>query len=189
LRLAVDRNDTFRIPDVMSRGRITLLSLALAACLMAAGCAGGSGGAAAVASSTSTSTTTAKPPTTTSPPLSGGYLAKWPIGGIFLRLTMTGPNTTEGLAVYRFVFDDGPSRGEAAVSGTVSNSEMVLRLKPADTGPRGWYLGTNWSGRLDAASGGFTIDLPSPTTGELLSIDFVPATAEEYNTAIKNARP
>lgn len=143
-----------------------------------------------MASSTSTSTTTTtRPPSTTNPLLSGGYLANWPIGGMFLRLTMTRPNTTEGLAVYRFVFDDGPSHGEAAISGTVSNGELVLRLKPADKGPRGWYLGTTWSGRLDSASGGFTIDLPSPTTGELLTIDFVPATAEEYNTAIKNARP
>ena len=118
-------------------------------------------------SSTSTTTTTTRPPTTTSPPLSGGYLAKWSIGGMLLRLTMTGPNTIEGLAIYRFLFDDGPSHGEAAISGTVSNNELVLRLKPADTGPRGWYLGTNWSGRLDPATGGFTIDLPSPTTGEL----------------------
>jgi hypothetical protein len=76
-----------------------------------------------------------------------------------------------------------------SISGTVSNDELVLRLKPADTGTRGWYLGTTWSDRRDSASGGFTIDLPSPTTGELLTIDFVPATAEEYNTAIKNARP
>jgi hypothetical protein len=57
-------------------------------------------------------------------------------------------NTVEGLAVYRFLFlfDDGPSQGQAAISGTVSN-ELILRLKPADTGPRGWYLRTSWSGR------------------------------------------
>jgi hypothetical protein len=78
---------------------------------------------------------------------------------MLLRLTMTGPNTVEGLAIYRFLFDDGPSHGEAAISGTVSNNELVLRLRPVDTGPRGWYLGTLWSGRPDAATGGFTIDL------------------------------
>jgi hypothetical protein len=134
-------------------------------------------------------TTTTRPPTTTSPPLSGSYLAKWSIGGILLRLTMTGSKTVEGLAVYRFLFNDGPSHGEAAISGTVSNNELVLRLKPADTGPRGWYLGTIWSGRLDAATGGFTIDLPSPTTGELLAIEFLPATVDDYNTALRNAKP
>ncbi len=146
---------------------------------------------AAVASTTSTSTTTTttRPPATTSPPLSGGYLAKWSIGGMLLRLTMTGPNTVEGLAVYRFLFDDGPSQGQAAISGTVSNDELILRLKPADTGPRGWYLGTTWSGRLDPATGGFTIDLPSPTTGELLTIEFLPATVEDYNRALRNAKP
>jgi hypothetical protein len=108
---------------------------------------------------------------------------------MLLRLTMTGPNTVEGLAVYRFLFDDGPSQGQAAISGTVSNDELILRLKPADTGPRGWYLGTNWSGRLDPARGGFTIDLPSPTTGELLTIEFLPATVEDYNRALRDAKP
>ena len=102
---------------------------------------------------------------------------------------MTGPKTVEGLAVYRFLFDDGPSHGEAAVTGTVSSGELILRLKPAETGPRGWYLGTIWSGRLDPATGGFTIDLPSPTTAELLTIDFLPATVDEYNKALRNARP
>jgi hypothetical protein len=101
----------------------------------------------------------------------------------------TGPTTVEGLAVYRFLFDDGPSHGEAAISGTVSNDELIFRLKPADTGPRGWYLGTIWSGRLDAATGGFAIDLPSPTTGELLTIEFLPATVDDYNQALRNAKP
>ena len=143
----------------------------------------------ATTSSTSTTTTTTTRPPTTSPPLSGSYLAKWSIGGMLLRLTMAGPNTVEGLAVYRFLFDDGPSHGEAAISGTVSNEELFLRLKPADTGPRGWYLGTIWSGRLDAATSGFTIDLPSPTTGELLAIEFLPATVDDYNRALRNAKP
>jgi len=153
------------------------VGLALAGCLLATSCGATPGSSTAVASTSSTSTTTTtttRPPTTTSPPLSGSYLAKWSIGGMLLRLTMTGSKTVEGLAVYRFLFDDGPSHGEAAISGTVSNDELVLRLKPADTGPRGWYLGTLWSGRLDAATGGFTIDLPSPTTGELLAIEFPP---------------
>ena len=168
------------------------VGLILAGCLLATSCAGTSGKSAAVASTSSastTTTTTTRPPTTTSPPLSGGYLAKWSIGGMLLRLTMTGPNTVEGLAVYRFLFDDGPSQGQAAISGTVSNDELILRLKPADTGPRGWYLGTNWSGRLDPATGGFIIDLPSPTTGELLTIEFLPATVEDYNRALRNAKP
>jgi hypothetical protein len=168
------------------------VGLTLAGCLLATSCAGTSGKSAAVASTSSTSTTTTtttRPPTTTSPPLSGGYLAKWSIGGMLLRLTMTGPNTVEGLAVYRFLFDDGPSQGQAAILGTVSNDELILRLKPADTGPRGWYLGTNWSGRLEPAIGGFTIDLPSPTTGELLTIEFLPATVEDYNRALRNAKP
>jgi hypothetical protein len=128
-------------------------------------------------------------PTTTSPPLSGSYLAKRSIGGMLLRLTMTGSKTVEGLAVYRFLFDDGPSHGEAAISGTVSNDELVLPLKPADTGPLGWYLGTIWSGRLDSATGGFTIGLPSPTTGEPLAIKFLPATIDDYNRALRNAKP
>jgi hypothetical protein len=144
---------------------------------------------ASTSSSSTTTTTTTRPPTTTSPPLSGSYLAKWSIGGMLLRLTMTGPNTVEGLAVYRFLFDDGPSQGQAAISGTVSNDELILRLKPTDTGPRGWYLGTNWSGRLDPATGRFTIDLPRPTTGELLTIEFLPATVEDYNRALRNAKP
>ena len=108
---------------------------------------------------------------------------------MLLRLTMTGPNTVEGLAVYRFLFDDGPSQGQAAISGTVSNDELILRLKPADTGPRGWCLGTNWSARLDPATDGFTIDLPSSTTGELLTIEFLPATVEDYNRALRDAKP
>jgi hypothetical protein len=108
---------------------------------------------------------------------------------MLLRLTMTGPNTVEGLAVYRFLFDDGPSRAKQPSREPVSNDEPILRLKPADTGPRGWYLGTNWSGRLDPATGGFTIDLPSPTTGELLTIEFLPATVEDYNRALRNAKP
>jgi hypothetical protein len=175
---------------MLSRWRLQV-GLALVGCLLATSCGATSGRSAAVAStsSTSTTTTTTRPPTTTSPPLSGGYLAKWSIGGMLLRLTMTGPNTIEGLAIYRFLFDDGPSHGEAAISGTVSHNEVVLRLKPADTGPRGWYLGTLWSGRLDAATGGFTIDLPSPTTGELLRIDFRPATVDDYNRALRNAKP
>jgi hypothetical protein len=168
------------------------VGLTLAGCLLASSCGGTSGRSTAVASTSSpstTTTTTTRPSTTTSPPLSGGYLAKWSIGGMLLRLTMTGPKTVEGLAVYRFLFDDGPSHGEAAISGTVSNDELVLRLQPADTGPRGWYLGTIWSGRLDAATGGFTIDLPSPTTGELLAIEFLPATVDDYNRALRNAKP
>jgi hypothetical protein len=167
------------------------VGLTLAGCLLATSCTGTSGRSAAVASTSTstTTTTTTRPPTTTTPRLSGGYLAKWSIGGMLLRLTMTGPTTVEGLAVYRFLFDDGPSQGQAAISGTVSNDEPILRLKPADTGPRGWYLGTNWSGRLDPATGGFTIDLPSPTTGELLMIEFLPATVEDYNRALRNAKP
>ena len=168
------------------------VGLALAGCLLTSSCGGASGRSTAVASTSSTSTTTTtttRPPTTTSPPLSGSYLAKWSIGGMLLRLTMTGSKTVEGLAVYRFLFDDGPSHGEAAISGTVSNAELVLRLKPTDTGPRGWYLGTLWSGRLDATTGGFTIDLPSPTTGELLAIEFLPATVDDYNRALRNAKP
>ncbi len=34
-----------------------------------------------------------------------------------------------------------------------------------------------------------TIDLPSPTTGELLAIEFLPATVEDYNWALRNAKP
>jgi hypothetical protein len=134
-------------PFKMSRATRSRLQvgLALAGCLLASSCGGTSARSTAVASTSSTSittTTTTRPPTTTSPPLSGSYLAKWSIGGMLLRLTMTGSKTVEGLAVYRFLFDDGPSHGEAAISGTVSHDELVLRLKPADTGPRGWYLGT-----------------------------------------------
>jgi hypothetical protein len=167
------------------------VGLALAGCLLTTGCGRTAGGAAAVASTSSTSTTTTstRPPTTTGPPLSGGYLAKWSIGGMLLRLTLTGPYTVEGVAIYRFLFGDGPSNGEAAISGTVSNDELIFRLKPAGTDPRGWYLGTIWSGRLVAATGGFTIDLPSPTTGELRTIDFLPATVEDYNRVLRNAKP
>src|SRR5215207_3740329 len=176
---------------MLARWRLQV-GLALAGCLVAASCGGTSDRSATVASSSSTSTTTTRttrPPTTTDPPLSGGYLAKWSIGGMLLRLTMTGPNTVEGVAVYRFLFADGPSHGQAAISGTVSNDELVLRLKPADTGPRGWYLGPIWSGRLDRAIDGFTIDLPSPTTGELLTIEFLSATVEDDNRALRNAKP
>jgi hypothetical protein len=52
---------------------------------------------------------------------------------MLLRLTITGPNTVGGLAIYRF--------------------------------------------------------LPSPTTGELLTIEFLPATVEDYNRALRNAKP
>jgi hypothetical protein len=112
------------------------VGLTLAGCLLATSCTGTSGRSAAVASTSSsstTTTTTTRPPTTTSPPLSGGYLAKWSIGGMLLRLTITGPNTVGGLAIYRF--------------------------------------------------------LPSPTTGELLTIEFLPATVEDYNRALRNAKP
>jgi hypothetical protein len=51
---------------------------------------------------------------------------------MLLRLTITGPNTVGGLAIYRF--------------------------------------------------------LPSPTTGELLTIEFLPATVEDYNRALRNAQ-
>lgn len=80
------------------------VGLALAGCLLASSCGGTSGRSTAVASTSTstTTTTTTRPPTTTSPPLSGSYLAKWSIGGMLLRLTMTGSKTVEGLAVYRF---------------------------------------------------------------------------------------
>ena len=76
--------------------------------------------------------------------------------------------------------------GEAAISATVETMSGSLRLKSADTGPRGGTLGTIWSGRrLDAATGGFTIDLPSPT--EPLAIEFLPASVDDYNRALRNA--
>jgi hypothetical protein len=181
-------------PFKMSRATRSRLQvgLALAGCLLASSCGGTSARSTAVASTSSTSittTTTTRPPTTTSPPLSGSYLAKWSIGGMLLRLTMTGSKTVEGLAVYRFLFDDGPSHGEAAISGTVSHDELVLRLKPADTGPRGWYLGTimEWPPWLCYRR--LHHGLPSPTTGELLAIEFLPATVDDYNRALRNAKP
>jgi hypothetical protein len=66
--------------------------------------------------------------------------------------------------------------------------DLVIQLTPTDTGPDGWFLGRSWSGYLDARTGGFTVDYPSPITGELKAIDFRPATSEDYNEALRKAR-
>jgi hypothetical protein len=127
--------------------------------------------------------------TTTQPALSGGYLNKRSFGAIFLRVTKTGPRRFEGVAVYRFLLDDGPASGQAALTGVTDGREVVMQLTPVDTGPGGWLFGRHWSGYLDPRTRGFTVDWPSPITGGLKAIDFRPATSEDYNEALRKARP
>jgi hypothetical protein len=43
--------------------------------------------------------------------VSGSYLVRWSNGAIFVQLTMTGPTSFEGTAVFRLLFTDGPRVG------------------------------------------------------------------------------
>jgi hypothetical protein len=76
--------------------------LALAVCLLTAGCGRDVSGAGAATSTTTSTTTTTVPPTTratttTLPVLSGGYLNKASFGAIILRVTKTGVGELRGL--------------------------------------------------------------------------------------------
>jgi hypothetical protein len=168
-----------------ARGGVRALAMVLGVSLLAGACA--RTGSHPAAATTSSSTTTSTPPTTTGPQLSGGYLAQWTNGAIFVQLTTTGPATFEGTAVFRLLSKDGPGSGTNHFAGSASGDSLVFRFGPhLDQGrwPAYWSA---WSGSL-FLDGTFTVQLPSPD-GRLAVARFVRGTAAEYQNAVKRARP
>src|SRR5919198_3345984 len=158
------------------RGGVRVLAMVFGVSLLAGACAR-AGWHPAAAPTTSRSTSRLAP-TTTGPQLSGGYLAQWTNGGIFVQLTMTGPDSFEGTAVFRLLFKDGPKGGTNHFTGSASGDSLVFRFDPhLDQGrwPTFWSA---WSGSL-FLDGTFTVQLPSPEGG-LAEARFVRGTAVEY---------
>jgi hypothetical protein len=165
------------------RRRTRLLGLTLAAALVASGCGRTSGRVAATSSSTTTTTATTQPPATTGPQLSGGYLSSSPRGAIFLQITMVAATTFQGSVILHLLFRDGPEDARNHFTGAVSEDDITFQLDPDNTE---WKWGSSWSGSV--TPDGFMVNLAA-TTGSLVTIGFEAATVDEYNTAVKKARP
>ena len=165
------------------RGGACAVGLALAACLLAAGCDRTVGGRSAAATSTSsTVTTTTVPPTTTGPQLRGGYLFGGPNGGVFLQITMTNASEFEGSAVVHLEFGDQTVDERNHFTGVVGQTDLIFRF---DDNPD-WRWGSSWSGSLSGS--GFTMNLPTGT-GRLVPADFREADVADYNKVVKQAKP
>jgi hypothetical protein len=164
------------------RGGIFLMGLGLAACLLASGCGRTVGGAADATSTTATSTTTTVPPTTTGPQLRGGYLASYPFGGIFVQITMTTATEFEGSVAVHLEFRDETVAERNHFTGVLSQTDLIFRF---DDSPD-WRWGSSWSGSLNGA--GFTMNLPT-RGGSLAALEFREAEVEDYNRAVKQAKP
>jgi hypothetical protein len=163
------------------RGGACVGGLALAGCLLAAACGRSFGGAAGATSTTAGATTTI-PPTTTRPQLRGGYLSSDSIGGIFVQITMTSATEFEGSVAVHLEFRDGTVDERNHFTGVLSQTDLIFRF---DDSPD-WRWGLSWSGSLD--SSGFTMSLPTGA-GSLAALAFREADVEEYNRAVKQAKP
>jgi hypothetical protein len=161
------------------RGGACAVGLALAACLLVAGC-GRTFGAADVTSTTAKSTSSIPP--TTGPRLRGGYLASHSNGGIFVQITMTTATAFEGSVMVHLEYRDGPVDERNHLTGVVSRTDVIFRF---DHGPD-WRWGSSWSGSLNAA--GFTMNLPTED-GSLFPAEFRKADVEDYNRAVQQAKP
>jgi hypothetical protein len=163
------------------RGATCLAGLGLAACLLAAGC-GRAVGDAAHATSTTALPTTTVPPTTIGPQLQGGYLASYPIGGIFVQITMTSATEFEGSVVVHLEFRDETVDERNHLTGVLSQTDLIFRF---DDSPN-WRWGSSWSGSLNGA--GFAMNLPTGG-GSLAALEFREAEVEDYNRTVKQAKP
>jgi hypothetical protein len=95
---------------------------------------------------------------------------------------MTSASRVEGSAVYRFRFGSGLASGEAHFTGVLNGDDMTLRFDKTSVG---WALGSSWSGFVHRIDDGITLNLPEG--GRLFAAAFDPATAEDYNRALKRA--
>ena len=163
------------------RGGACAAALVLAACLLAAGCGRSLGGAVGATSTTARSTTTI-PPTTIGPQLRGGYLASDSIGGIFVQITMTTATEFEGSIAVHLEFRDGTVDERNHFTGVLGQTELIFRF---DDSPD-WRWGSSWSGSLNGA--GFAMNLPTGG-GSLAALEFREADVEDYNRAVKQAKP
>jgi hypothetical protein len=109
----------------------------------------GLGRAVVACSTTASSTSTTTVPPTTISQLSGGYLATFRNGAIFVQLTMTGRSRIfEGSAIMRFLLKDGPVEAQSHLIGVLTARELTLRFDP---GTEAWMAGSSWRGFLDSS--------------------------------------
>jgi hypothetical protein len=73
--------------------------------------------------------------------------------------------------------------GEAHCTGVLDGADLTLRFDKASPG---WALGSSWSGFLHSIDDGITLNLP--VGGRLFAAVFDPATAQDYDRALKCAR-
>jgi hypothetical protein len=95
---------------------------------------------------------------------------------------MTTATEFEGSVVVHLEYSDGPVDEQNHFTGVVSGTDVTLRF---DDSPN-WRLGSSWSGSLDGTA--FTMNLPARNAG-LLPAQFLGATVDDYNRAVKQAKP
>jgi hypothetical protein len=95
---------------------------------------------------------------------------------------MTTATAFEGSVVIHLEYRDGPVDERNHFTGVVSGTDVIFRF---DDSPD-WRWGSSWSGSLD--DGGFVMNLPM-RDGSLLPAEFQGANVEDYNRAVKQAKP
>ena len=98
---------------------------------------------------------------------------------------MTGPARFEGSIVLRFLTPGGPVDGRSHLTGALTSDDLTVRF---DNSSAGWNLGSSWSGFLHSTDNGFTLNIPQ-SDGNLFTAVFSAASANDYNAALKQARP
>jgi hypothetical protein len=126
-------------------------------------------------------------PTTTLPRLSGAYLWSGPSGVIFLQITMVNQTTMQGSVAFHAATSSGMITEQNHFTGAISSSgDITLRFDPMQ--PDAWHLGRSWSGSINSDRLSFTIYIQQ-NNGTLGAAAFAPATAADFDAAVKRSNP
>ena len=95
---------------------------------------------------------------------------------------MTTATKFEGSVAVHLEFRDGTVDERNHFTGVLSQTDLIFRF---DNSPD-WRWGSSWSGSLNGA--GFAMNLPTGG-GSLAALEFREADVEDYNRAVKQAKP